>query len=124
MGVRSRARSGVALIMTATEIAACSGGDRADSPPSIGSSRAASATGEVIPSASPSASPIPLSKPALPDIQTIGELGGVLEPTAVPSQRRVQGVYVSAVKEQFKQQAIARGISNARVCTQGWGSGP
>ena len=77
MGVRSRARSGVALIMTATAIVACSGGDRADSPPSIGSSRAASATGEVIPSASPSASPIPLSKPALPDIETIGELGGV-----------------------------------------------
>jgi streptogramin lyase len=63
--------------MTATAIAACSGGDHANGPQSIGSSSAASATGEVTSSAGPSASPIPLSEPALPDIQTIGELGGV-----------------------------------------------
>jgi hypothetical protein len=77
MGVCSRARSGVALIITATAIAACSGADRAGSPQSDGSSSAASSIGGVTSSASPPASPIQLTEPALPQIQTIREAGGV-----------------------------------------------
>lgn len=77
MDVSRAARSGVALILVAAAVAACSGGDRVDRPQSVGSPSAASTAGEVTSSASPSASPIPLSQPALPEIQTIGALGGV-----------------------------------------------
>jgi hypothetical protein len=69
-------RSGVVLIVTVTVIAACSGGDRAESPQSAGSSSPSSSE-EVTASVSPSASPIQLTEPALPEIQTIREAGGV-----------------------------------------------
>ena len=74
MALPGLARTGITLLISATLITACTGGDGADSGETPRAASPSSAVPRPTSEASPSA---PLIEPVLPPIQTIGQVGGV-----------------------------------------------